>query len=205
MIYVWHVFGFGSMSTYCCLTYRGPVTNVYVNKLYYNWFTWWFATCSASSHFLTWWWTFLNWTIANNYREIWIKVWYFPLKQMYLKLLSANFWPFFSHSCTMRRHQMEAVSALLALCAGISPVTGVFPAQSPVTWSFDVSLICALINGWVNNREAGDLGRHRGHYDVIVMTIVGIHLHAEIWDNLHMIDCPLSCQNCHRYCTKSML
>ena len=31
------------------------------------------------------------------------------------------------------------------------------------------SLICALINGWVNNREAGDLRRHRAHYDVIVM------------------------------------
>ena len=32
-----------------------------------------------------------------------------------------------------------------------------------------LSLICARINGWVNNREAGDLGRHRAHYDVIVM------------------------------------
>ena len=31
------------------------------------------------------------------------------------------------------------------------------------------SLICVWINGWVNNREAGDLRRHRGHYDVIVM------------------------------------
>ena len=31
------------------------------------------------------------------------------------------------------------------------------------------SLICARINGWVNNREAGDLRRHRGHYDVNVM------------------------------------
>ena len=31
------------------------------------------------------------------------------------------------------------------------------------------SLICAWINGWVNNREAGDLGRHSAHYDVIVM------------------------------------
>ena len=31
------------------------------------------------------------------------------------------------------------------------------------------SLICVLINGWVNNREAGDLRRHRAHYDVIVM------------------------------------
>ena len=31
------------------------------------------------------------------------------------------------------------------------------------------SLICAWINGWVNNREAGDLGRHRAHHDVIVI------------------------------------
>ena len=31
------------------------------------------------------------------------------------------------------------------------------------------SLICTWINGWVNNREAGDLRRHRAHYDVIVM------------------------------------
>ena len=31
------------------------------------------------------------------------------------------------------------------------------------------SLICARINGWVNNGEAGDLRRHRSHYDVIVM------------------------------------
>ena len=33
------------------------------------------------------------------------------------------------------------------------------------------SLICTWINGWVNNREAGDLRRHRGHYDVTVMKI----------------------------------
>ena len=31
------------------------------------------------------------------------------------------------------------------------------------------SLICVWINGWVNNREAGDLRRHQAHYDVIVM------------------------------------
>ena len=31
------------------------------------------------------------------------------------------------------------------------------------------SLICAWINGRVNNREAGDLRRHRAHYDVSVM------------------------------------
>ena len=31
------------------------------------------------------------------------------------------------------------------------------------------SLICARINGWVNNGEAGDLRRYRAHFDVIVM------------------------------------
>ena len=31
------------------------------------------------------------------------------------------------------------------------------------------SLICAWINGWVNNGEAGDLKRHRAHHDVTVM------------------------------------
>ena len=33
------------------------------------------------------------------------------------------------------------------------------------------SLICARINGWVNNREAGDLRRHQAHCDFIVMPV----------------------------------
>ena len=60
---------------------------------------------------------------------------------------------------------MEKFSALLAICAGNSPVTGEFPAQRPVTRSFDV-LIYTWINGWVNNGEAGDLRRRRAHYDI---------------------------------------
>ena len=36
-------------------------------------------------------------------------------------------------------------------------------------------LICAWINAWVNNRETGDLRRHRAHYDVIVMTLTWRH------------------------------
>ena len=35
------------------------------------------------------------------------------------------------------RHQMEIFSALLAICVGNSPDTGEFPAQRPVTRSFD--------------------------------------------------------------------
>ena len=38
------------------------------------------------------------------------------------------------------RHQTETFSALLAICAGYSPVTSEFPAQRPMTRSFDVFL-----------------------------------------------------------------
>ena len=65
---------------------------------------------------------------------------------------------------------METVSALLAICAGNPPVNGEFPAQRPVTRSFDVFFICAWINGWVNNPEAGDLRLNHAHYGVTVMT-----------------------------------
>ena len=39
---------------------------------------------------------------------------------------------------TWWRHQMETLSALLAICAGNSSVPGEFPAQRPVTRGFDV-------------------------------------------------------------------
>ena len=35
--------------------------------------------------------------------------------------------------------------------------------------AFMFSLICAWTNGWANHRYAGDLRRHRTHYDVTVM------------------------------------
>ena len=67
---------------------------------------------------------------------------------------------------------METFSALLALCAGNSPVTGQFHAQRPVTRSFEVFFDLR----WVNNREAGDLRRQRAHYGVIVMENMQIAL-----------------------------
>ena len=38
------------------------------------------------------------------------------------------------------------------------------------------SLIYAWINYWVNNREAGDLRRQHGHYDVIVMALYSFNI-----------------------------
>ena len=87
------------------------------------------------------------------------------------------------------RHQMETFPALLALCAGNSPVTGEFPSQRYVTRNFDVFFDLRPNNGWVNNRKSVDLRRHRTHYDVNVMTQMAIvaHIHNvrnprwEIW------------------------
>ena len=71
-------------------------------------------------------------------------------------------------SMTWWRHQMETFSVLLAICAGNrSPVN--YPHKGQWRGALMFSLICVWINGWVNNREAGDLRRYRSHYDVTVM------------------------------------
>ena len=66
------------------------------------------------------------------------------------------------------RHQMETFSALLAICAGNSPVSGEFPAQRPVTRSFDIFFDVRLIKrlskhsrGWWFETLSHPLWRHR--------------------------------------------
>ena len=53
------------------------------------------------------------------------------------------------------------------------------------------SLICALLSRWVNNRAAGDLRRHRAHYDVFVMHTQVHHMtdytHAAKWQYLFIL------------------
>ena len=48
---------------------------------------------------------------------------------------------------------------------------GEFPAQRPVTRSFDVFFDLRLNKRLRKNREAGDLRRYRAHYDIIVMPV----------------------------------
>ena len=72
------------------------------------------------------------------------------------------------------RHQMETFSALLAICAGNSPVPGEFPAQRPVTRSFDIFFDLRLNKrlskqswGWWFETLSCSLWRHRNvvpHY-----------------------------------------
>ena len=66
---------------------------------------------------------------------------------------------------------MEIVSALLALCAGKSPVTGEFPTQRPVTRSFDAFFDLRL-NKLLGKQSWGWwFESHRTDYDVTVMPI----------------------------------
>ena len=72
-----------------------------------------------------------------------------------------------TYSITWWRHQMETFSALLVICAGNSPVTGEFPAQRPVTRSFDVFFYLCLNKrlskqwrGWWFETPSCPLWRH---------------------------------------------
>ena len=63
---------------------------------------------------------------------------------------------------------METFSALLAICAGNSPVPGEFPTQRPVTRSFDVYFDLRLNKrlskqswGWWFETQSRPLWRHR--------------------------------------------
>ena len=88
-----------------------------------------------------------------------------------------------------------------------SPV--ISPHKSQWRGALVFSLICTRINGWINNREAGDLRRHRAHYAVTVLmfqiwltlnsmielvtveppvtqwvTWIGNHTPSEVWDEI---------------------
>ena len=93
------------------------------------------------------------------------------------------------------RHQMETFSALLALCAGNSPVTGEFPSQRPVTRSFDVFFdlhlnkrLSTQSRGWWFETPSQPLWRHCNVTNVLPQTTVkprksGLDFtnHSEIW------------------------
>ena len=70
------------------------------------------------------------------------------------------------------RHQMETFSALLALCAGNSPVAGEFRSQRPVTRGFDVFFELRLYKrlskqpwGWLFGTPSRPLWRHCNVYN----------------------------------------
>ena len=66
----------------------------------------------------------------------------------------------------------ENISRVTGHLCGEFTGPGEFPTQRPVTRSFHVFFDRVWLNGWVTNREAGDLRRYRGHYDTNVMNNV---------------------------------
>ena len=125
------------------------------------------------------------------------------LMAMYLH----NTAPLVTLADTWWRHQMEAFSALLALCAGNSPSP--VNSQQKDQWrgALMFSLICAWINGWINNCKAVDVRCHSAHYDVTVMRPAMNYGHgyiiATIWNYAVSILCTCSVFEKSRfYCLK---
>ena len=110
---------------------------------------------------------------------------------------------------TWRRHQMETFSALLAICAGNSPVPGEFPEQRPVTWNFDVFLDLRL-NKWLSKQSWGwwfemlshSLWLHcnvfENFFSLYSVSITLVNISHWWWSDIYHVICqlPLSI-NCH--------
>ena len=96
-----------------CFTLNGIVNDVRGNTLFIHWST----LC---------WWIPRLWLLMYIMQNIGMYVNEPQPKQM-------SWW----------RHQMETFSALLAICARSSPVTGEFAAQKPVTRRLDVFFLSA--------------------------------------------------------------
>ena len=75
----------------------------------------------------------------------------------------------FYFGCLLTPNSMEFMGLFVR---GINRSTVNSPHKDQWRGALMFSLICAWINGLVNNREAGDLRRHHALYDVTVM----IHL-----------------------------
>ena len=137
------------------------------SSIYHHWIRWGLGAEQAPSHYLNQrWHILLTHICVTRIKLLHTKSFSFQrnvqnmsILQSVLLLLVVIF--------TCWRHQMETFSALLAICAGISPVPGEFPAQRPVTRSFDVFFDLCLNKrpskqwwGWWFETLSGPLWRH---------------------------------------------
>ena len=84
------------------------------------------------------------------------------------------------HTSPWWRHQMETFSALLALCAGNSPVAGEFPTQRAATRSFDVFFdpfpnkrLSKQSRGWWFEMPPRSLWRHNNNKELSIANWIG--------------------------------
>ena len=61
---------------------------------------------------------------------------------------------------------METFSVLMDLCEGIHRWPADSSHKGQLIGALMISLSFAWTDGWTNNRDAGDLRRHRAHYNV---------------------------------------
>ena len=137
--------------------------------------------------------------IGTNFSEILIAIHIFSFTEMHLKMSTGKWRPFCASLNVLNKlysreversstHQFRCYQRVNFVTApddviklkhfplywpfvrGIhrSPVNSPHKVQWRGTLMF--SLIWAWTNGWVNNHEAGDLRRHRAHYDVTIIS-----------------------------------
>ena len=101
----------------------------------------------------------------NLYRNM--LIWYLFLQSKILRLIWMKGKQLMNYLSSWWRRQMKTFSALLTICAGKSSVTGEFPAQRPVTRSFDVFFDLRLNErlskqswGWLFQTPSRPLKRH---------------------------------------------
>ena len=83
-------------------------------------------------------------------------------------------WYFFPSQ--WRHNDYDGVSKHMSIAVVYSPVNS--PHKGQWRGALMFSLICAWINGWVNDGEAGDLRRHCTHYDAIVMLYLALEFNV---------------------------
>ena len=130
--------------------------------IFQHWFRWWLGADQATSHYLNQWWLF--------YRRIYASLGLNKLKDDQYKFICDLYGPVSKFKSLYRLRIWRATR--LHCCRKSNAGHEWIPAERPVTrpGALMFSLICAWMDDWVNNREAGDLGRHRAHYDVIIMS-----------------------------------
>ena len=119
--------------------------------------------------------TFVPQTITSRTPEVWKRVRHYITSYFATAISFCSWW----------RHQMESFSALLALCAENSPVTGEFPTQRPMTRSIDVSFDLRLNKrlskqswGWWFVTPSCSLWRHCNGYQKVWLAWFR---HGRIW------------------------
>ena len=95
-------------------------------------------------------------------------------------LVNCNDWWCLTYETLLKIHKSQGANEHLFQHMMTSSNGNIFRVTGPLCGEFTghrwqwrgtlmFSLICVWINGWVNNREAGDLRRHCAHYDVTVI------------------------------------